>query len=393
MYIEWFKLHCLPFRLRPDPAFLYLEGEGARALDGLRLALRESRGVAALLGPPGVGKTTFLQILSQDATEFGALARVLQPRLDPQELLDALAAQFGLVPQGSETVVSMKMLLNYLGSNALLDRRTIILVDDAHEMPQPTLRELLGLGTPRTAPMVILAGEPALRRTLRAEAGFSVAALPITLQELPRMDPATTQRYVEHRLRVAGSAERNLFDSETFAEIQRYTGGTPRLVNTLCDRALTIAEAHSNQRVLLGDILDAARELQWVEFQEPEDPSQEFAGEATTVYPDTPVQSAPNLELEVTYRGVLISTLKLRHGRVLVGRDEGADLRLESEFVSRHHCQFVTTAEAAIIEDLGSTNGIVVNGTKVRAHHLSAGDTIQIGGHMIICRGTGVIAG
>ena len=77
----------------------------------------------------------------------------------------------------------------------------------------------------------------------------------------------------------------------------------------------------------------------------------------------------------------------MQTGRLLVGRDEDAGLRLNREFVSRHHCQIVTTDDTSIIEDLGSTNGILVNGAKKHSHRLSVADTIRIGDYVIVCNG------
>jgi general secretion pathway protein A len=124
----------------------------------------------------------------------------------------------------------------------------------------------LNLTTWAPAPLVVLAGEDQLTKSLSA-LGFPPAATPkaATLR-LARLTQAQIAPYLNHRLRIAGSEGRELFESDTIGEIFRYTGGTPQLINTLCDSALLFAEAHNMARVGLIEIRDAVRELNWIEF-------------------------------------------------------------------------------------------------------------------------------
>ena len=199
------------------------------------------------------------------------------------------------------------------------------------------------------------------------------------------MSQAQLAGYLDFRLNVAGSNGRVLFDPDTIVEIMRYTGGTPQLVNTLCDAAMALAETHSTPRVGTTEIRDAVQELKWVEFA-----ARSAAGGARgNGNPGSSGNSrtlahAVIPELEVQQSGRHLSRLTLQPGRLVVGRAEDAGLRLDSQFVSRQHCQLITTAEQTFVEDLGSTNGILVNGRRRKLHRLVPEDKIVIGDHTLI---------
>jgi hypothetical protein len=183
---------------------------------------------------------------------------------------------------------------------------------------------------------------------------------------------------VRHRLDVAGAAGREIFEPDTFPEIFRYTGGTPRLVNTLCDTALLAAFAQDRATVSLADLRAAIAELQWVEFA---------ARTHTHLRPDME-DTAPHAQLPVgrlvlSLKGMRISETLLTPGRVVIGRTSDNELQIESKFVSRHHAQVVTTVDGSVVEDLNSTNGVSLNGKRVRRHKLSSGDILKFGTHEV----------
>ncbi|MGH8300040.1 MAG: FHA domain-containing protein, partial [Steroidobacteraceae bacterium] len=194
-----------------------------------------------------------------------------------------------------------------------------------------------------------------------------------------------TRGYVQHRLEVAGAGDRQIFAEETFPEIFRFTGGVPRLVNTLCDTAMMAAYTADRGVVTLADIESAVGELQWVEFAARTQQQIRAATELALprlrgIDPALP----PLGKLLVATDGRTVQEISLTQGRVIVGRTSDNDLQIDSRFVSRHHCQITTSANSCVIEDLNSTNGIYVKSRRVRRHYLNDGDVVLIGKHELI---------
>ncbi len=207
---------------------------------------------------------------------------------------------------------------------------------------------------------------------------------PITTLRLPRLTQAQIAGYLNHRLRIAGSEGRELFEPDTMGDIFRYTGGTPQLINTLCDSAMTFAASHSMGRVGIIEIRDAVRELNWIEFSARSALSVALADTASSATPQGAPPPAP-LALEVRHNGQLVSQVALAPGCLIVGRGTDAGLRLDSRFVSRRHCQLIITPEQTVIEDIGSANGVLVNGQRRRVHRLLPGDQVALGDYTLTC--------
>ena len=189
----------------------------------------------------------------------------------------------------------------------------------------------------------------------------------------------------------------------------------PRLVNTLCETAMMAAFTADRDHVLVEDVEAAVEELQWPEFAErrskdraataprqpvptprartppPPDASARprAAVRGCTSARTTParheaVPDTPLAKLIVVTDGRTVGELPLRIGRTIIGRTPDNDLQIDSRFVSRHHCQIITKPNACIVEDLNSTNGIMVKSKRVRRHNLNDGDVITIGRHDLI---------
>ncbi len=182
--------------------------------------------------------------------------------------------------------------------------------------------------------------------------------------------------YIRHRLGVAGAEDREIFEPDTFPLIFRYTGGIPRLTNTLCDTCLLSAFGSDLETVDVEIVRQALGELQWQEYagahahRPAGDPHRRYR--AATAPAGGPASCS-------RMQGVKIDHALLVPGRFIVGRTTDNDMQIDSKFVSRHHMQLVTTADNCYVEDLNSTNGVFLNGKRVRRHKLQAGDVIKLG--------------
>jgi pSer/pThr/pTyr-binding forkhead associated (FHA) protein len=202
---------------------------------------------------------------------------------------------------------------------------------------------------------------------------------------LTALSEAETRGYIQHRLEVAGAGDREIFAEDTFAEVFRFTGGVPRLINTLCDTAMMAAYAADRESVSMVDIESAVSELQWVEFAARTQQQIRAATELALPRMRGTDQALPSLgRLLVATDGRTVQEIPLTQGRIIVGRTPENDLQIDSRFVSRHHCQIMTSANSCVIEDLNSTNGIYVKSRRVRRHYLNDGDVVLIGKHELI---------
>jgi hypothetical protein len=184
--------------------------------------------------------------------------------------------------------------------------------------------------------------------------------------------------YIEHRLSVAGGTGDELFASDTYAVIFRYTGGVPRLINTLCDTALLCAYAEQKTYIDEEDIRAAVEELGWKEHAD-------ATGEQPRlphIVPKTTNRAA--CRIEVRTREGTVSEHILSPGRVVIGRSPDNEIYIKSKFVSRHHAQIVCDQSTCFIEDLNSTNGLFVRDQRVQKYDLQDGDVVSLGVHDLV---------
>ncbi len=397
MYLELFKLKELPFRLSPDPQFLYLSKQHARAKAYMESTIWFTDGFVVITGEIGSGKTTLIESFLQEIQKDVVVAQINQTQVSAVDFLQAVLVQFGFSPFKMKKAELIATINNFLVEQYAADRKVLLIVDEAQNLSLRVLEEirlLSGVETTKEKVLrIILAGQPELNDKLDAPDLVQLAQRIRLRFHLGRLTPAEMRAYIQHRLEVAGAGDRTLFAEETFPEIYRYTGGVPRLINTLCDTAMMAAYGVDRDHVVPDDITASVQELRWVEFsarahQASRTHTDQPAGNRAPATPATPAM--PDTTREIVGRLILategrtVSDLPLRIGRLILGRTADNDLQIDSRFISRHHCQIITTAHGCMIEDLNSTNGIHVQGKRVRRHNLNDGDVVVIGTHELM---------
>jgi general secretion pathway protein A len=384
MFLEFFQLQEHPFRLSPDANFLYLSKQHARALAYIESTLWFTDGFVVITGEIGCGKTTLLEKFLSELDESVTIARISQTQVTPVQFLQGLLAQFGYRPFRMGKAELLDTIDRHLESMLDEDKKVVIVVDEAQNLERNVLEELRllsGVGSGREEVLsIILAGQPELNQTLDSPDLEQLAQRTRLRYHLKPLSEEETGAYIAHRLAVAGAGDREIFDPDVTEMIYRYTGGVPRLINTLCDTAMLSGFAEGSQSVGETEIRAAVDELRWSDYQSRTDRMAALkAGIENTL---TGMETVARLK--VAHKGEEPREYPISQGRIILGRTGDNDLQIDSKYVSRHHAQIVTYGPDSVLEDLNSTNGIYVKGKRVKKHRLRDRDVFVIGEHELM---------
>lgn len=265
MYASFFGLNEKPFSITPDPRYLYLSRRHAEALAHLLYGITDSGGFIQLTGEVGTGKTTVVRSLLEQLPEHAEVALVLNPRLSPQEFLLTICDELHVpVPdRGSQKSVVDALNRHLLEAHAA-GRRVVLIVDEAQNLSAEVLEQIRLLTNLETAKQkllqIILIGQPELRDVL-ARSDLRQLAQRITGRyHLEPLEPDELRAYVRHRLEVAGTRA-EIFSPGAMKALHQVSGGVPRLVNVIADRALLGAWSQETTTVSAGLTRKAADEV------------------------------------------------------------------------------------------------------------------------------------
>ncbi len=382
-YLQHFNLSAQPFRLTPDPDFIYWSKQHARAKAYMESTIWLADGFVVITGEIGSGKTTLLQSFLSELEDDVVYAVVSQTQLTPTQFLQAVLTEFGFKPFNKRKVELLDMLNMFLIEQYSNDKKVVLIVDEAQNLSNKVLEEIRlisGIETHKEKVLrIILAGQPELRDTLES-AGLKQLVQRVRLRfHLGALDLREMQEYIEHRLSVAGRDSKDLYAEGTFRTIHRYSGGIPRLVNTLCDTALLCAFADEKSVVDESDVQSAIEELNWHEHENSTGRHQQL------LEMQQQRESAATLtRVEIFTNGELVAEHSFPQGRVIIGRSPDNELYIRSKFVSRHHAQLISDDRGCVIEDLNSTNGVFLGEKQVKKYRLHNGDIVTLGVHELV---------
>ncbi|MGV8074078.1 MAG: AAA family ATPase [Syntrophobacteraceae bacterium] len=266
MYNEYFGLNETPFSIAPDPRYLYMSAQHKEALAHLLYGVNNDGGFVLLTGEVGTGKTTVCRCLLEQIPEECDLAFILNPKLTVHELLSTICDEFNIrYPKGKKSIkVFIDRINAYLLDAHSKGRKVVLIIDEAQNLSTEVLEQmrlLTNLETDqRKLLQIIMIGQPELRDMLQRPELRQLAQRVTAHYHLGTLSEEETAAYVKHRLAVAG-LRRQLFSPSTITRLYRLSGGVPRRINILCDRALLGTYVQGKEKVDKVTVSKAAREV------------------------------------------------------------------------------------------------------------------------------------
>ncbi len=265
MYETAFGLTEKPFSLTPDPDFLFLSESHQKALDHLLFGLESGDGFIVVTGDVGVGKTTVCRALLRQLSDRYVTSIVLNPMLTEKELIRGILEDFGAACGGGTKKDYLDALDRFLLASAETGKRPVLIVDEAQDLTPALLEQVRLLSNLETEKrkliQIVLLGQRELKDKLSMyELRQLDQRVTVRAQILP-LDRKEMRRYIDHRLSVAGAGGRHLVTDGAEKVLYRFSGGVPRVVNMLCDRAFLSAGLRDAASIEAQDVRRAAESI------------------------------------------------------------------------------------------------------------------------------------
>ncbi|HXK02121.1 MAG TPA: AAA family ATPase [Verrucomicrobiae bacterium] len=265
MYNELYGLRKDPFRVSPDPSFLFLTDQHREALSGLTYAILQRSGFVVLTGEIGTGKTTLLarilRFLPANRLQF---SKIVNPILTPAEFFELVLLEFGLRDIPTNKAQRLWMLQNLVAEGRREGKVSVLIVDEAQNLTPEVLEEIRMLGNYEEAELpclqVLLVGQTELDDTLNRDDLRQLKQRISARFTLGPLAPTEVGDYMRHRWMSAGGKEMP-FTPEAIADVAYISRRIPRVINALCDNALLVAFAGRSTTVLHTHVREAAEKL------------------------------------------------------------------------------------------------------------------------------------
>jgi putative secretion ATPase (PEP-CTERM system associated) len=266
MYERFYNLRERPFALSPDPEYLYLSRVHSEALDSIRYGIESRAGFIIVTGEIGAGKTTLLQSILQRLDDRTVIARIVNTMLDPRELLEAIALDFGLTDVSKSKAVLVRDLGMFLVEQRRQGRRPLLVIDEAQNLGPQALEEVRLLSNLETEKskllQILLAGQPNLRDTIASSELEQFRQRIAVSYHLKPLAADETAAYINFRLEHASLGEPVRFPNDACTLIHEVSGGVPRVINVVCDAALVFGYAEERRTIDRAMIDDVITELE-----------------------------------------------------------------------------------------------------------------------------------
>lgn len=276
MYKDFFGLREYPFNMTPDPQFLYFSHNHRIALDLLQYGIRERKGFAVLTGEVGAGKTTLCRALLNSLDPSTKTALILNPCLSEAEILRAIVGEFNLQPARTTRKELYDTLNAFLLRELAADHKVALIVDEAQDLKPSVLEQIRLLSNLETEKekllTIILVGQPELRDLLGRPDLRQLRQRIVLRHHVGPLREGEVYLYISHRLRVAGDPGRIRWTENAVELVAQHSHGIPRLINVVCDAALTAAYVTESFEIDSAKVRMALRETELTADEEPEVP-------------------------------------------------------------------------------------------------------------------------
>ncbi len=261
MYNAFFGFREKPFKLVPNPDYLYLSKSHEDALAHLTYAVDQGDGFVVIVGEVGTGKTTLCRNFLEQLDNQTESAYIFNPRLDSTQLMSSICGEFGIKTSGQRDIKELLDKLNtYLIAQHRLDRKVVLLIDEAQGLSVESLemvRLISNLETTRSKLLqIILVGQPELEQKLGSHQLRQLAQRISLNCQLQPLTASETDGYIRHRVSVAAARPTEIFSPGACRRAFEYSGGVPRLINIVCDRAL-LAAYSQNKPTIDGSLMQS----------------------------------------------------------------------------------------------------------------------------------------
>ncbi|MBY0473868.1 MAG: AAA family ATPase [Nitrosomonas sp.] len=266
MYAQHFNLKLLPFENVPDPLFFYDHGDHARIRKQISGSLQSGRGLIVVTGPIGSGKTTLSQMIKADFPESIQLIWMAEPPANSTDLYLFLAQEFGLHPTSSEKTFVMRDIRNALMTINTEGKKCLVIIDESHLMSDDVLNGIRLLNNLEEGSIkliqLLLLGQDELMEKINKPEMIPFKQRIAALESLGKMTTDGVLEYITHRIQVAGGNPNLISDTGWEAiSIAFNAGGTPRTINSLCDRSFNVAYERNKSTIDAKDVYEATQRM------------------------------------------------------------------------------------------------------------------------------------
>ena len=268
MYREFYGLKENTFSVTSDPNFLFLSHVHKEALSHLVYGIKERKGFLEITGDIGAGKTTLCRALLRQLDANTRTAFIVNSTLPELQLFQAIAEDFGIALERKNKISILKQFNNFLIEELSKDNNVVLIIDEAQNLKPSILEEIRMLSNLETDRaklfQIVLVGQPELKNKLNSPELKQLKQRIGVRFHITPLESSEVSKYIYHRLMIAGSNGEIRFSDQAIDAIYKYSGGIPRLINMVCDKALLLGYVVETRQIQLPTVERSIRELEGI---------------------------------------------------------------------------------------------------------------------------------